>query len=478
MAKQAILYLVVGGALALGCGDSESSAVDAGPDYPQWSMGQPNAAEAMGTVRSLTHARGIIHLHSPLSHDACDGKGIDENDVVNEPCLQDLRAALCTTRVDFAALTDHDDHMADRDFVGTYLQREGDELITDAAGDAIASRVQCSNGHSFMWTVGGENSLMPIMLNKHPDGTVEERKDVYNAAESTTAGLFRDLGGLTLIAHTESKQVDDLRAYNLDGLEIYNLHANLDPTIRAEDLGLNGPQGIRDAIKFGELDELGPEPDLAFLGFFQPSDVALGKWDTLLGEGLRLTGTAGTDAHQNVLPILFRDEERGDSYRRMIRWFSNVALVSDAADPIAIQDALDAGRSFVAFEIMGTPANFDVRAMSGGKPTLELGAEVLSTDGYSIEVVTPSVYGLDSLLPKPEIRVSILHVDATGTREVAGGSDGMVSAQLSAPGAYRVEVYITPKHLTPYLGNFGPELAEREYTWIYSNPIYVTAPLP
>ncbi len=461
-----------------GCGKSSKSTTDAGPDYPPWEMGLASAPEAMGTIRGLTHARGIIHLHSALSHDACDGKGLDEAGVVNEPCLRDLRLALCTTRIDYAALTDHDDHMAERDFPETYLQRDDDEFVSNTAGDKIASRVQCENGHSFIWTVGGENDLMPIMLNKHPEGDVDGRKTTYNSDTPETASLFRDLGGLTLIAHTENKDVSYLRDIGLDGLEIYNLHANLDPSIREEDLGLDGPLGLRNALKFAEVDEAGPVPDLAFLGFFEASDNALGKWDTLLGEGQRLTGTAGTDAHQNVLPILFRDEERGDSYRRMIRWFSNIALVSNLDDPDSVQEAIGAGRTLIAFEVLGTPTGLDFRAVADAMPTVELGGEVESSSGYTFEVDTPAVFNLDPRLATPEVRVSILHVDASGSREVASGTSGTISAALDAPGAYRVEVYITPKHLAPYFGNLGPEYSEREYPWIYANPIYVKAPPP
>jgi hypothetical protein len=32
---------------------------------------------------------------------------------------------------------------------------------------------------------------------------------------------------------------------------------------------------------------------------------------------------------------------------------------------------------------------------------------------------------------------------------------------------------MTPHHLAPYLGSLGPDLAERELVWIYSNPIHV-----
>mgnify|MGYP000891175725 CR=1 FL=1 len=35
-------------------------------------------------------------------------------------CLQHLRAALCTTRIDYASLTDHDDTMADEEFAAIF----------------------------------------------------------------------------------------------------------------------------------------------------------------------------------------------------------------------------------------------------------------------------------------------------------------------------------------------------------------------
>ena len=55
------------------CGSDDSGGSDAGPDLPTWSRELPNAADAIGTRRGLSPARGIIHLHSPYSHDACDG---------------------------------------------------------------------------------------------------------------------------------------------------------------------------------------------------------------------------------------------------------------------------------------------------------------------------------------------------------------------------------------------------------------------
>ena len=86
-------------------------------------------------------ARGIVHLHSPYSHDACDGMPRSATGVPNEPCLEHLRAALCTARIDYAALTDHDDSMADEDYLALFHTRPGDAAVLDSSGAQIASRI-------------------------------------------------------------------------------------------------------------------------------------------------------------------------------------------------------------------------------------------------------------------------------------------------------------------------------------------------
>lgn len=447
-----------------GCADP------APPAPPAWSKQLPPAATAFGGHRGLSPVRGIIHLHSPFSHDACDGMPRDEQTgAVDEACLADLRAGLCISRVDYAALTDHDASMADEDFETLFLQRGDDDMIRDGNG-IVASRIHCDNGHDVLWFVGGENELMPIMLHGHPAGTVSERHDIYNAYDATTSQLFRSLGGLSWVAHTEGRSVDELRALDLDGLELYNLHANIDPGIRQDDLGLDPATAIQAAAEFADPNPSGPEPDLALIAFLEPSP-AVQRWDTLLGEGRHISASAGTDAHQNALPIDMRDGERGDSYRRMIRWFSNVALVGDPSDPLAIEDALASGRMFVAFELFGTPSGFDMVATGPGGD-FEIGSTLSATDGATLQVTLPAVYGLDPTLPLPAIRARILRVDSTGTTEVAAGDQATLTAPLDSPGAYRVEVLITPNHLAPYLGRFE-EFAAREQVWIYSNPIYV-----
>jgi hypothetical protein len=442
--------------LALGvlaaCGDDAGPAPDA-PDaataLPAWDKGLPPAT-VMGAHRGLTPARGIVHLHSPYSHDACDGMPRDADGVPDEPCLQDLRAGLCATHIDFAALTDHDDTMADEDFVTLFSMRAGDEAVMRGA-DQIASRLHCADGHVVTITVGGENDLMPIMLDHHVPGTVPERHATYNGTDVAAAQAFRDAGGLLWLAHTESQPIDRIRALGPDGIEVYNLHANLDPDIRRDYLGLPAAGAIEEAVEFADTQPGHPEPDLALIGFFTPNQPALDTWHALLAEGRHVPITAGTDAHENALPIMMADGERGDSYRRTMRWFGNIALVADPSDIDQIQAALAAGRNFTVFELFGTPEGFDVHAGA-----VELGGTVAATDGATLTVDVPTVRGLDPSLPAPTITAKIVRIPPGGAPAIVAEGPTQLALPLDAPGAYRVEVDIIPAHLGPYLADLGP----------------------
>lgn len=452
----------------IACGDDAMPK----PALPAWDKGLPDA-RVMGERRGLVPARGIVHLHSPYSHDACDGMPRDGSGVPNEPCLQDLRAALCKTHVDFAALTDHDDSMADEDFPTLFNMRDGDTPILDATSQQIASRITCDDGHVVTVTVGGENDLMPIMLDRHPPGTVTERHAVYNGNDAATVTAFRDAGGLAWIAHTESKPIELLKTLAPDGIEVYNLHANIDPEIRRDYLGLSPDGAIAAAAEFADTNPGHPEPDLAMLGFLSPNQPAIDAWHALLSAGLRVPVTAGSDAHQNAIPIKLADDERGDSYRRVLRWFGNVALVTDPRDPAAIEAAIDQGRMFTVMEVLGTPEGLDIRAE--GSRTYELGEVVPSEEAAMLVVEPPRVRGLSPMLPAPTIRVRVIWIEnGTGRVEELVHTDrDPVNVRIMAPGAYRVEVTIVPRHLGPYLGDLGPDLAEVEHVWIYGSPIYV-----
>jgi hypothetical protein len=435
---------------------------------PAWDKTLPPASElGTGTTRGLVPARGIVHLHSPYSHDACDGMPRDTTTLVpNEPCLQSLRAALCTDRIDYAALTDHDDSMADEEFPTLFSMRGTDEAVMNGS-EQIASRIHCDNGHQVLVTVGTENTLMPVMFDHHVPGTIAERHNIYNGTSATDIAAMRAAGALLWIAHTEQHPIDELRTVSPDGVELYNLHANLDPKIRAEFLGLDSAGAISAAVEFADTNEGGPEPDLALLSFLAPNTPGLTRWNELLAEGRHVTATAGSDAHENALPVKLADGERGDSYRRVLRWFGNIVLVADPKDPAQIKAALAKGRVFSVFEMMGTPAGFDVYASGGG----ELG-DTVAFNATHLIVKVPSVRGLDASLPAPAIKASVIRLYAGATTVIAdSGSD--LDVALPGPGAYRVEVSIVPHHLGPYLRDLGTAFADRELPWIYSNAIYV-----
>ena len=461
-------------AVVAACGDdSKGGGAPDATALPAWRMDLPPSS-AMGARRGLEPARGIIHLHSPYSHDACDGQPrADETGPIDEDCLADLRAGLCATRIDYAALTDHDATMADEAFEDLFLVRGEDRLVM-VDGAPVASRLACDGGGEVLLTVGGENPLMPIMLDRHVSGSIEERHAIYDGDDPAAVAAFREAGAAVWVPHTEQRTAAELELLEPDGIEVYQLHANLDPDIREEFLGLDASGAIEAAIEFAELDDDGPVPDLALLSFLSESGPALAVWDALLASGRHVAGSGGSDAHQNALPIMLRDGERGDSYRRVMRWFSNVALAADRADPAAIEEALRAGRLFVAFEIMGTPDGFDVRAEVPGGDPVELGGTVAAAAGATLEVAVPAVLELDPSLPAPAVSARVVHVPPGGEPAVvAEGAGPTLSAPLEAPGAYRVEVHIVPHHLAPYLGTLGPDHAEKTHPWIYASPIYV-----
>ena len=435
------------------------------PELPAWDDTLPSA-EVMGARSGLVPARGIVHLHSPYSHDACDNQPRDASGTPNEPCLQHLRAALCKTHIDFADLTDHDDTMADEEFATLFNMRGTDQPVMVGANQ-VASKITCDDGHQVLVTVGGENDLMPIMLDHHVPGTVQERHDIYNGTDATAIAAMRDAGALVWIAHTEQHPHDELMRVLPDGIEVYNLHANLDPKIRGPFLGLDPAGAIENAVEFADTNEGHPEPDLALLSFLTPNVPAVTRWNELLADGRKIAATAGSDAHENALPVILADGERGDSYRRVLRWFGNIALVADPKDPTHIKAALKAGRMFAVFEMMGTPVGFDVHA-----GTAELGDE--APLGTMLEVTIPSVRNLDRTLPAPEIKATVWFIDSTGARIEAMGQDpgALVHVQMNKPGAYRVEISIIPHHLGPYLRDLGTAFADQELPWIYASPIY------
>ncbi len=429
----------------------------------EWDRGHPDISGC--AVRGRRDYRAIIHLHSHHSHDACDGDP-QPGGVPDEDCLQDLRDALCVTRIDVAFTTDHPVHATAATLEELLLIRGADEPILGEGGTPIASWLVCDSGHRVLMLPGVESGeMMPLGLEAHVEAA-------YGTSSPAAFQQIKDVGALAWVAHTESRELAELATLGLDGLEMYQLHANLDPEIREEFLGLE-PDGFlvgTAPFLFGKTPT--PVPDLATLGFLVPNEPSIVALETL-GQSQRLTISAGTDAHQNVAPTLASDGERIDSYRRMIRWFNNRLRVDGELSPASAKAALRAGDNHIVFESFGTPIGFDFHARAGEAVT-EMGAEVTLTDGLVLVAALPR---LDPRSPQggppPGVEGRLYRATGDGREQLESWTEGPLELAVPGPGVYRVEVWMTPRQLAPYLGDVAENYTEVAVPWIYSAAIFV-----
>ncbi|HJL15846.1 MAG TPA: hypothetical protein RMH99_09330 [Sandaracinaceae bacterium LLY-WYZ-13_1] len=389
---------------------------DAGPP-PRWPS-ELMASEGLGERRGRAVARSIVHLHSPLSHDACDGAGWVDGALADEACLAHFREAMCALRLDAVMLTDHAPHVEEVGFEAALWIEGGDEPVRDADGRVVASRLACPDGHRVLVTAGSENTLMPLALSRHPGdpGDPDALRALYDDDSPEAVAAFRDAGALIWQPHTEGRSLEALRATDLDGLELYTLHANVDPGIREEALGLD-PAGFVPALLDFTRPALGLPPDLAVLAFLEPNRVALDRWDALLAEGRRVAATGGCDAHENALPMELADGERADSYRRMMFWIQNHLLVDERSFD-GVREALDAGRLYVTSEVFGPPVGFDFVA-GDADGVHEMGDEAAL--GAVLRVTRPRLPEGWPAEPPPAVSMHLLRATADGAVEVAAG---------------------------------------------------------
>lgn len=451
-------------ALLVGCTGDE---VQPAPIVPRaWQKLSPPASTSLGNVRGFVTARGIIHSHSPYSHDGCDNKGLDANGVPNPTCVAHLRQGICDAAEDFVFLTDHASNMANAEMKDLLFIQPGDEPLTDPDGAPFANFIPCGDGRRVLLMNGNENTLMSVGIERHVPGDFKTRKQVYEGDGAATVDAMHGVGALVFLAHTESRTPDYLKTIPVDGVEIFNIHAAIDPDIRRDYLGLDAYSAAAAILPFTRQDEDGPQPDLAILGFLQDLPQYGKLWDPML-EQRHVTGSVGTDVHENSFPGMMRDGERGDSYRRLMRWISNVVLVDGILAPSTVKAAVKAGRSYVAFEILGVPSGFDFHADDAGT-IVEMGGQ--AKPGSRIVVQAPKVWNLDPAVEAPAITVKLLKIANGSTTTVGEGGD--ITLDKAEAGIYRVEVHIKPNHLKPYVGE-NPDTYIREFPWVFSNAIRV-----
>ncbi len=449
--------------LALACQPPSDSGGDTGSDVVPWSPDLPSLAEDVGMVRGFEPWRSIVHLHSPLSHDACDGDGYVDG-VLDEACLAELREGLCRLSIDAAYLSDHPSHAAWLPYEDTLLMREGDQRV-EQDDQLVASRIPCEGGHAVLWLPGFEDELMPVGVVGAPLEPGEALDALYNSSDAEAIAAMQGAGAIVLQAHPEERSLEELERRQDDGLrgvELFNLHAMLDPGSREDIYGLDAFGWIEDIGPFTDEDS-GAEPDLLFLAFFQEQGPNVERWDHLSARAPTI-GIAATDAHRNVMPLDLRDGERPDGFRRNMRWFSNHLLVS-SPDVSGADEALAAGRLYAAFEALGTPAELGFWYTDGEGGDWEMGSA--PPVGGTLHLIHPI---LSPASPR----------DGSGNPEITGAvykdgalwQEGPGSWEVTEPGVYRARIDILPTHLEGFLGE-DPSPYLHGFPWVYTNPIRV-----
>ena len=234
----------------------------------------------------------------------------------------------------------------------------------------------------------------------------------------------RYLGGTAFVAHPASAR-DDL-AWNWEfdgpwGVEVLNMESLW-----------------RETSWFTLLGGLVAYPFNATYGLvngLDRPDVVLSRWDTLLRRR-NAAGLAGVDAHG--FP----------SYRNLFRVLRNYVLLDSPLsgeserDAVAVLDALNRGRSYMAVEALAPAGGFFFHAVRGND-TWQMGDTVPPAPDLLLRA--------GGRLPK-KARIGLYR---NGER-IAEGEDRLeFPARL--PGAYRIEVSV----------------AGWDLPWILSNPIYV-----
>jgi predicted enzyme related to lactoylglutathione lyase len=430
----------------------------------------------MGTVRGKQFVRAITHFHSPYSFDACDSKGLEGDLNPNPTCLADIKYALCENHINLTFLTDHVEHMADTDFSKLLLLGAGDTAVIKG-GRAIATSIGCGDGFSAVMMPGLEGRLLALGMEDHIAGTVDHRKAVYGGDQIAEKTVLEDTllnGGanaLVAIPHTESRDLAALTTFQPDVIEIYNLHANLDPKIRKAYLGLIPFEHIAKFLNYllDPFNEL--NADYLFMEYLQMSQVYFTTWNKLLASGLHVTGVGGLDSHENIFSQKASDGQRLDAHRRMTRFMNNLVLTS-ANDVDSIKAAIKAGEVFFTIEGLGTPLGLDFYGDQSGTIT-EMGATMTGAGNIVFKVprIHPDFPGMMED-EKPTISAVLYYIDATGAESIVARADGAGSQIVfaaSALGHYRAEALMIPHQMRKFL--FNKKYADQTYRWIISNPI-------
>ncbi|MBI2876307.1 MAG: PHP domain-containing protein [Candidatus Tectomicrobia bacterium] len=323
--------------------------------------------------------KGVIHCHSKYSHDSDGSK---------EEIIQAARK----TGMRFLIMTDHPSSKAIP--YGIKGWRKGVLFLVGA---------ELSQGG---W------GMLALDIHQH----IPEDQPTQPLVEE-----IQRQGGLAFVGHMED--VKSWRFQGYDGLEIYNVHANLS-------------DGNRFLMTLKGL--LLPPHLFYALSVSRPSEN-LARWDRLARER-RVVGIAGNDAHANV-KLLFGVAGTVGTYEQVFKIVSTHVLAREL-NRESLKEALRQGHSYISMDVFGDGTGFQFLARDGRQQVI-MGDEIEWSPRLELNVYSPG-RGKIKLFRSGQL-----------VRQVKGY---LLDYLVPEPGVYRAEVY------------------RRGKFWLCSNPIYVRQP--
>ncbi len=354
------------------------------------------------TESEFVDYQGVIHVHSSLGGHSTGN-------------FAELIAAAKANQLDFVIMTEH----PQPDFDTAAMTLNG-----------IHGGVLFVNGNEVATSNGDRLLLIP--------GSA----DAASAGAKTTQEVIdkqRTSGGLSFAAYPADSQ--NWQTTSVDGVEAYNLFTNareINPVV----------------LFFDGLWSYGSYPELMFANFFARPAENLKRWDAAISASNRkLVATAGNDAHSNVGVSV--DDASGkqwlgvklDPYERSFRTVRTHVLIAKdkGLSDSSLREAIALGHCYLSFDIFGDAKGFSFTAAGNARKIL--GDEIDFASGLSLKAGAP----LNSRFTLSKDGAVIDH---------KSGID--VDFPITAPGVYRVEVYLDSLP-APVSGQ----------AWIISNPIYV-----
>ncbi|MFN4905696.1 MAG: PHP domain-containing protein [Planctomycetota bacterium] len=396
--------------------------------------------ENLTTRGPFRTVRANLHVHSELSHDS-RGK------------IEDIVAAAKRAGTEVLLFTEHPSKEKDFFEDGHRGLRDGVLLIPGAEMKGML--------------VYPTMSLRPF----------------ENADSQQTTQIVRNRGGHVFLSHLEERM--DWQIQGLTGVEIYNTHADFKKQKRMID-SMKNPLWL---IKTAELIDRYPQEAFSALQTY-PDDY-LARWDQLCLIAPH-TGVAANDAHQNVgVRILLGEDGKVlvtdalgeellklerllvapllkipdtakpgdmllklqlDPYQYSLRHAGTHLLVSDLTQE-AVWNALDEGRTFVAFDWIADSKGFEV-AIEHQQNRHEIGSHLdweFLKNKEDLKLV-----GQAPLNAKWKVyRTS----PESPSELVYQGEHQKFTWQIPGPGNYRVELWL--------------ELLDQPHCWILTSPFYI-----